>query len=555
MVIIKLIYGFIIVLLFPLMMAAQEIKSYRIFNNLEVSKSDKTNSNNLKDIVNDVLLSKIQEGYFNSSIDSTRIINKNLEIYMKTGSLINVNEIKVNINDQLSLKLREDFVSQKKYFDPSEISSKIRKWIVLMNNNGFPFAEFEFKNYEIIDSKINLECNLISGPLVRIDSLINPEISKKELMLVSKIINIKNGDVFNLSEIYKISENIRKSVFLKEIKPPAYEFVDNFASVYTYVKTESKNSVNGLIGIQPSENEKIQFTGNVSLNFLNALSFGETLKLNWRKMFNSSQNLISEFSIPFIFKTNIEIMGGLDMIKKDSSFFNLNSKFILNYRLNSNLTSGFLFAKNNSTNLLQSNYSSTTVNSFGFTADLKKTNNKYNPSKGYLFKTELSYGWKQTYTNDTTSNNILRTPNFNGKLEIDTYWDIITRTTLKMKLTGSIIQNDILYENELIRIGGYKTIRGFNEESIMVSSFILSNFEFRYLLDEKSNVFIFSDFAWTESKTNEFLKEEYYQSFGFGTNISMKNGLLTFIYGIGRKLDNPFLIRTGKIHLGFTSYF
>ena len=132
--IIKPIYGFIIVLLFPLMMAAQEIKSYRIFNNLEVSNNNKTNSNNLKNIVNDVLLSKIQEGYFNSSIDSTRIINKNLEIYIKTGSLINVNEIKVNINDQLSLKLREDFVSQKKYFDPTELSSKIRKWIVLMNN-------------------------------------------------------------------------------------------------------------------------------------------------------------------------------------------------------------------------------------------------------------------------------------------------------------------------------------------------------------------------------------------------------------------------------------
>jgi len=554
-VIMKFKYYIIFLVLFPFMMAAQEIKSYSIFNNLEFTKSFKTNSNNLKEIVNDVLLSKIQEGYFNSSIDSSRIINKNLEIYMKTGSLINVNEIKVNINDQLSLKLREDFVSQKKYFDPAELSSKIRKWIVLMNNNGFPFAEFEFKNYEIIDSKINLECNLISGPLVRIDSLINPEISKKELMLVSKIINIKNGDVFNLSEIYKISENIRKSVFLKEIKPPAYEFVDNFASIYTYVKTESKNSINGLIGIQPSENEKIQFTGNVSLNFLNALSFGETLKLNWRKMFNSSQNLISEFSIPFILKTNIEIMGGLDMIKKDSSFFNLNSKFILNYRLNSNLTSGFLFAKNSSTNLLQSNYSSTSVNSFGFTADLKKTNNKYNPTKGYLFKTELSYGWKQTFTNDTILSNILRTPNFNGMLEIDTYWDIIRRTTLKMKLTGSIIQNDVLYENELIRIGGYRTIRGFNEESIMVSSFIMSNFEFRYLLDEKSNVFIFSDFAWTESKTNEFLKEDYYQSLGFGTNISMRNGLLTFIYGIGRKLDNPFLIRTAKIHLGFTSYF
>jgi hypothetical protein len=27
------------------------------------------------------------------------------------------------------------------------------------------------------------------------------------------------------------------------------------------------------------------------------------------------------------------------------------------------------------------------------------------------------------------------------------------------------------------------------------------------------------------------------------------------IYGLGRKIDNPFLISTGKIHLGFTSYF
>ena len=548
-------YGFIILMLFPFMMVAQEIKSYKIFNNFNLIKSEKTSSNNLKDIVNDVLLSKIQEGYFNSSIDSTRLIDKNLYIYIQTGNLINVNEIKVNINDQLSLKLREDFISKKKYFDPTELSLKIRKWIVLMNNNGFPFAEFEFKNCEITDSKINLECNLISGPLVKIDSIINPEISKKELMLVSKIINIKNGDVFNLSDIYEISKNIKKSIFLKEIKPPEYEFVDNFASIYTYVKTESKNSINGLIGIQPSENEKIQFTGNVSLNFLNALNFGEKLKLNWRKMFNSSQNLIGEFSIPFLFNTNIEIIGGLDMIKKDSSFFNLNSKFVLNYILNPDLTSGFLFANNNSTNLLQSNYSSTSVNSFGFTADLKKTDNRYNPTKGYLFKTELSYGWKQTFTNDTMSNNILRTPNFNGNLQIDTYWNIIRRTTFKIKLTASSIQNDILYQNELIRIGGYKTIRGFNEESIMVSSFILSNFEFRYLLDEKSNVFIFSDFAWTESKTNEFLKNEYYQSFGFGTNISMKNGLLTFIYGIGRKIDNPFLIRTGKIHLGFTSYF
>ena len=64
-------------------------------------------------------------------------------------------------------------------------------------------------------------------------------------------------------------------------------------------------------------------------------------------------------------------------------------------------------------------------------------------------------------------------------------------------------------------------------------------------------LFIFSDFAWTESKTQELLVNDYYNSFGFGTNISMPNGLLTLIYGLGRKIDNTFLLRTGKIHLGF----
>lgn len=424
-----------------------------------------------------------------------------------------------------------------------------------MNNNGFPFAEFEFEKSEIINSKINLICNLISGPLVKIDSIINPEITKKELQLVYKFADIRNGDLFELNKIYKISENIKNTGFIEEIRPPAYEFIDNKASIYTYFKPQSKNSINGLVGIQPGENETVQFTGNVALNFQNALSYGEVLKFNWRRMFNSSQNLIAELSYPFLFNTNFEIQGGIDMIKKDSSFFNFNSKLIINYKSNSNFSNGFLFTNSNSTNLLEDDYSSTSVNSFGFVTNFKKLDNPFNPRKGFKIKSEIAYGWKETYAIDTVANNILKSPNFNGNLSFSSYLSLLKRTTFKIKLSGSTIQNNILYENELTRIGGYKTIRGFDEESIWVSSFVLGNFEFRYLLDERSNVFLFSDFAWTESKTNNFLMEDYFQSFGFGTNISMPNGLLTLIYGLGRKIDNPFLIRTGKIHLGFTSYF
>ncbi|MFL2578852.1 MAG: hypothetical protein ACJ0QQ_02160 [Parvicellaceae bacterium] len=545
----------VFIFFFPILFFGQQVNFLEIYKNLELFKAEKINSNRVRELVNNILLSEIESGYFTCNVDSINLKNQKLKIYLQTGNLISLNSIKVNLPNSLSLKLREDFNSDKTYFNANDFSEKIKKWIILMNNNGFPFAEFEFEKSEIINSKINLICNLISGPLVKIDSIINPEITKKELQLVYKFTDIRNGDLFELNKIYKISENIKNTGFIEEIRPPAYEFIDNKASIYTYFKPQSKNSINGLVGIQPGENETVQFTGNVALNFQNALSYGEVLKFNWRRMFNSSQNLIAELSYPFLFNTNFEVQGGLDMIKKDSSFFNFNSKLIINYKSNSNFSNGFLFTNNNSTNLLEDDYSSTSVNSFGFVTNFKKLDNPFNPRKGFKIKSEIAYGWKETYAIDTVANNILKSPNFNGNLSFSSYLSLLKRTTFKIKLSGSTIQNNILYENELTRIGGYKTIRGFDEESIWVSSFVLGNFEFRYLIDEKSNVFLFSDFAWTESKTNNFLMEDYFQSFGFGTNISMPNGLLTLIYGLGRKIDNPFLIRTGKIHLGFTSYF
>ena len=545
----------VFIFFFPILFFGQQVNFLEIYKNLELFKAEKINSNRVRELVNNILLSEIESGYFTCNVDSINLKNQKLKIYLQTGNLISLNSIKVNLPNSLSLKLREDFISDKTYFNANDFSEKIKKWIIMMNNNGFPFAEFEFEKSEIINSKINLICNLNSGPMVKIDSIINPEITKKELQLVYKFTDIRNGDLFELNKIYKISENIKNTGFIEEIRPPAYEFIDNKASIYTYFKPQSKNSINGLVGIQPGENETVQFTGNVALNFQNALSYGEVLKFNWRRMFNSSQNLIAELSYPFLFNTNFEIQGGLDMIKKDSSFFNFNSKLIINYKSNSNFSNGFLFTNNNSTNLLEDDYSSTSVNSFGFVTNFKKLDNPFNPRKGFKIKSEIAYGWKETYAIDTVANNILKSPNFNGNLSFSSYLSLLKRTTFKIKLSGSTIQNNILYENELTRIGGYKTIRGFDEESIWVSSFVLGNFEFRYLIDEKSNVFLFSDFAWTESKTNNFLMEDYFQSFGFGTNISMPNGLLTLIYGLGRKIDNPFLIRTGKIHLGFTSYF
>ena len=533
----------------------QKIKFVEIYNENGLVEKKKSNDNNVNNLINGFYLSNIENGYLTTTIDSSRIYDKTLRLYIYYGERFKSSEIQINIPDDIDLKFANSFEKKGIYFNPSNFQKKINNWLLLMNNNGFPFAEFKFENSTVLNSKIELDCNLDTGPYVVIDTIINPEINKKEWNLISNVTGIKKGSAFNLNSVYELSEKLENTGYIEELKSAAYEFVDDVASIYTYAQPISKNSLNGLVGIQPLEDGKVQFTGNVSLNFLNSLNYGEQLKINWRRMFNASQNLITDFKFPYLFNSDFQISGGIDMIKKDSSFFNLNSKFILEYLIKNNLSLGALILNNNSTNLIGETYSSTSVNSFGFTFNSNQQDNRINPTKGYSISSDLSYGWKQTYNLDSSQSNILRTPNFYANLNFENYFKILKRSTLKLGILASSIQNEILYENEFSRIGGYKTIRGFDEESIWVSSYLITNLELRYLIDETSNLFMFSDFAWTESKTQELLMNDYYNSFGFGTNISMTNGVLTLIYGLGRKIGNPFLIRTGKIHLGFTSYF
>jgi len=533
----------------------QKIKFIEIYNENGLLEKKKSNDNNTNNQINKVYLSNIENGYLSTTVDSSHIYDQTLFIYINSGERFENSKIQIKIPDDIDLKLALSFEKKSIYFNPSDFQKKINNWLNIMNNSGFPFAEFELKESNVSNSKIELDCRLSTGPYVTIDTLINPEINKKEWNLLSNITDIKKGSAFNLNKVYELSEKLENTGYIKEIKPAAYEFIDDLASIYTYAQPISKNSLNGLVGIQPLEDGKVQFTGNVSLNFLNSLNYGEQLKINWRRMFNASQNLITEFNFPYLFNSDFQISGGIDMIKKDSSFFNLNSKFLLEYLIKNSLSLGALISNNSSTNLNEKKYSSTSVNSFGFTFNSNHQDNRINPTRGYSISSDFSYGWKQTYNLDSSQTNILRTPNFCGNLNFNNYFKILNRSTFKIGILASSIQNEILYENEFSRIGGYKTIRGFDEESIWVSSFLITNLELRFLIDETSNLFIFSDFAWTESKTQELSINDFYNSFGFGTNISMPNGILTLIYGLGRKIDNPFLIRTGKIHLGFTSYF
>jgi outer membrane protein assembly factor BamA len=107
----------------------------------------------------------------------------------------------------------------------------------------------------------------------------------------------------------------------------------------------------------------------------------------------------------------------------------------------------------------------------------------------------------------------------------------------------------------LFRIGGLRTLRGFNEESIFASTYIIPTIEYRFLFSQNSHLLLFAEGAWYENTSNGLYVSDTPMSVGAGINFETKAGILTLNYGVGNQFGNGFDLRSGKIHFGLVKLF
>src|SRR5690606_39018625 len=85
---------------------------------------------------------------------------------------------------------------------------------------------------------------------------------------------------------------------------------------------------------------------------------------------------------------------------------------------------------------------------------------------------------------------------------IDYYIPLTRNFILKTAYTGAWMQSQQLFMNELYQIGGYKILRGFDEESIFANTYHIGTLEFRMMINAYSFFYLFSDFGWYSTDFN-----------------------------------------------------
>jgi hemolysin activation/secretion protein len=192
---------------------------------------------------------------------------------------------------------------------------------------------------------------------------------------------------------------------------------------------------------------------------------------------------------------------------------------------------------------------------YGLSAQLEALDYRWNPSRGYSLFLEGATGLRETSIAQGEFTRVANRPLSRTEAQIDLYLPTFKRQTIYFSLKGAAIWSDSLYENEAYRIGGLRTIRGINEESIFATAWCVGTIEYRWLPEENSAIYVFIDQAWYEYKSLNGYLRDIPISAGIGFNVDTRAGIFTFNYALGSQFDNPVLVRNGKISFGFRSLF
>ena len=352
-----------------------------------------------------------------------------------------------------------------------------------------------------------------------------------------------------------------------------------------YVQPKRSSQVNFIVGFLPSANEtgKLMVTGDVNLDLKNLFGTGESLLLKWQQLQPKSPRLNIGYDQPYIFNSPVGFSFLFELFKKDSSFIQVNAQAGIQYNLGENQL-GKLFIQLQSASLLEGSIDTNSIKAqralppnidvsavnVGLNYQWLKTNYRFNPRKGNeleivsvvgvktIKKSAEIVGLKDASFNYESLYDSIKLTSYQLRIKGTAahYFSIGKSATFKTALNAGYYNSPSVFRNELFQIGGYKLMRGFDEESIYATQYGVFTAEYRYLIGLNSYLFSFVDVGWVKNKYQNLNVNNQYSGAGLGVLFETKAGLLNLSFAVGKRNDVKFNIReSSKIHFGYINYF
>lgn len=500
--------------------------------------------------------SKWMEGYFEAKVD-TQLINQKIHANLLLGKLFELHSITVSSSKS---ELFDQNTFKKTPFRVTFLQKNIGNYLQELENSGYPFASFQLDSIHQIENTFDTYWTMGTGPYIKIDSIAFVCDQPLPIRYLQNYLNLNPGAAYNESVIQKVSARIQEIPFVEKNGNVEIVFRKEGARIYIPLKKKKANFFNAVVGIRPNDlTGKINITGDVEIKLKNALNRGEDIFMNWKRLQAETQSLDLKVSIPYLLNTPLGLEGDLGIYRRDSTFStnavdaglfvfpSSKSKLTAYIEKKSTSNLGALSATNASLGI---GLSRSTF--YGIKFNLTSFDYLFNPRKGGALILDATTGtrtFQSTPESDFENKKIFRLA-----FESHGYIPTLKKQTIHIAARGTVLDASGLFLNELNRIGGLRTIRGIDEESIFAQKWAMTTIEYRFLPERNTAIYLFFDQAWY----SVYIPSYHYDNpsaFGAGLNFNTKNGIFTFNYALGQQFENPILIRNAKISFGFQNLF
>ncbi|MFN8364595.1 MAG: hypothetical protein U0T78_04845 [Cloacibacterium normanense] len=483
-----------------------------------------------------------ENNYYFTKILNVEKVEKTTKIVFDKGK--NFNEAKVKFSSETAL-----FLKSKPEIFTKNLDSLKQVINQKYTDEGFAFnrVKTQFLGFENDVPKV--EISVFKGDKRVINGFVMQGFTKVPKRFIKNLEKEFVGKTYDDVNLLKINSRLENHPFLMLEKTPQTLFTKDSTQIYLTFQKKKSNNFDGIIGFGNNDKKKFTFTGSINLNLKNVFNSFETISLYWQRNQQSGQNFDLQTDIPYLFGSNIGTNLNMNIYRQDSTFANVKFRPALYFHLSSKQKIG---ARGNFeiSSVLDDAYTSgQDFSKKGIGAFYEFTETSEEPL--FVYKTKIigeadllsSFYQNLDKTFQQTRYFLFAERNFH--LKGNHYFNV--------KAESAMLDSDgEITTNELFRIGGYNSLRGFNEQSLF-TDFYAGGVEYRYLVSNQAFFDVFGQLANVRNSTLKTTSKLY--SFGLGFNFLLPIGLMTFQISNGQEFNNPFKFQDTKIHWGIISKF
>ncbi len=452
-----------------------------------------------------------------------------------------------------------------KPFRYGRVSRLMRELVREAENNGYPFASVKLDSVQVDSTLLMANVQMEQGPYIIFDTLVVKGDVRLNPRFLGAFLGIRYGEPYSQQKVKDAVMLLQGLPYLKLQQEPELTFQNRQATLYLDLGNKKANIIDGVVGVlpDPQEEGRLLFTGQFDLLLQNPFGTGKKIELHWQRLDKNSQNLEAAYYHPHLFGSVISLDAGFSLLKEEENFVNRQLSLEMQMRQGAgNLIR--LIARQKDSRLLgaaqDAGYAGFNLAQFGLGFTRQKLDDPVSPQRGYSFTMDFTGGKK----------------NFRSVLySQDSIQQALSGSAMQYRLTGQaryflpigqhlvwahsleagFLEDENIYINDLYRLGGLSSLRGFREKSFFASDFVVSRLELRYLASRDTYLFGFYDQGRMEQMAGNLHVTDWPLGCGAGLSLGTNSGTFNFVYGAGKSGTQPLSFAQSQVHFGYVNRF